>query len=149
MTLSKAAAPQPRSALQAATLKHMKAAAAAEQLLRTSRWVDTSGSRTVRRVLNKGEDIVHECLVPKKEIWDGKQVRLMSCGILPTSSPSVGAFPGFLGQFVSLLASLVSFWLLLRIRGFCVLEFVNSAQQQPVCHLMSFFLYFEFISGLD
>ena len=29
---------------------------------------------------------------------------------------------------------------LLRMRGFCVLEFVNSAQQQLVCYLMSFFL---------
>ena len=28
---------------------------------------------------------------------------------------------------------------MLRIRGFCVFEFVNSAQQQPVCYLMSFF----------
>ena len=29
--------------------------------------------------------------------------------------------------------------MLLRIRGFCVFEFVNSAQQQPVCYLMPFF----------
>ena len=29
----------------------------------------------------------------------------MSCGILPTSSPGVGAFPGFPGRFVPLLAS--------------------------------------------
>ena len=93
----------------------------------------------MRRVLNKGEDIDYEFLVPKKENSDGKQVRLMSCGILPTSSPDVGAFPGFPGRFISLLASLVSLWMLLRIRGFCVLEFVNSAQQPPVCYLMSFF----------
>ena len=48
------------------------------------------------RVLNKGEVIVYEFLVPKKNL-DGNQVRLMSCGILPTSSPGVGAFPGFPG----------------------------------------------------
>ena len=29
---------------------------------------------------------------------------------------------------------------MLRIRGFCEKEFVNSAQQQPVCCLASFFL---------
>ena len=103
----------------------------------------------MRRVLNKDEVIVYEFLESKKENLDGNQVRLMSCGILPTSSPGVGAFPGFPGRFVPLLASSVSLWMLLRIRGFCVLEFVNSAQQQPVCHLMSFFLYSEFISGLD
>ena len=74
----------------------------------------------------------------------------MSCGILPTSSPGVGAFPGFPGRFVPLLASLVPSRMLLRIRGFCVFEFVNSALQQPVCYLMSFFsVYSEFISGLD
>ena len=93
----------------------------------------------MRRVLNKDEVIVYEFFVPTKEILDGNQVRLMSCGILPTSSPGVGAFPGFPGRFVLLLASFVSLWTLLRIRGFCVLEFVNSAQQQPVCYLMSFF----------
>ena len=58
----------------------------------------------MRRVINKDEVIVYEFLVPKKNL-DGKQVRLMSCGILPTSSPGVGAFPGFLGRFVTLLAS--------------------------------------------
>ena len=62
----------------------------------------------------------------------------MSCGILPTSSPCVRAFPGFPGRFVTLLASSVSLWTLLRIRGFCVLEFGNSAQQQPECYLMFF-----------
>ena len=103
----------------------------------------------MRRVLNKGEVIVYEFLVPKKENSDGNQVRLRSCGILPISSPGVGAFPGFPGRFVPLLASSVSLWTLLRIRGFCVLEFVNSAQQQPVCYLMPFSLYSEFISGQD
>ena len=51
----------------------------------------------MRRVFNKGEVIVDEFLVPKKENLDGNQVRLMICGILPTSSPGVGAFPGFPG----------------------------------------------------
>ena len=96
----------------------------------------------MRRVLNKCEVIVYEFLVLNKENLDGNQVRLMSCGILPTSSSGVGAFPGFLGRFVPLLASFVSLWMLLRIRGFCVLEFVNAAQQQPVCYLMSFFSVF-------
>ena len=91
----------------------------------------------MRRVLNK--DVVYEFFVPKKDNLDGNQVRLMSCGILPTSSPGVGAFPGFPGRFVPLLASSVSLWTLLRIRGFRVFEFENSAQQQPVCYLMSFF----------
>ena len=48
----------------------------------------------MRRVLNKDEVIVHEFLVPKKENLDVNQVRLLRCGILPTSSPGVGAFPG-------------------------------------------------------
>ena len=59
----------------------------------------------MRRVINIDEVIVYEFLVPKKENLDGNQVRLMSCGILPTSSPGVGAFPGFPGRFVPLLAS--------------------------------------------
>ena len=108
---------------------------------------DTSVSRTVRRVLNKDEVIVHEFFVPKKEHLDGNQVRLLSCGILPTSSPGVGAFPGFPGRFVLLPASFVSLWMLLRIRGFCVFEFGNSAQHQPVSDLKSFFQYSEAISG--
>ena len=54
----------------------------------------------MRRVLYKGEDIDYEFLIPKKENLDGKQVRLMSCGILPTSSLGVGVFPGFPGRFV-------------------------------------------------
>ena len=53
----------------------------------------------MRRVLNKDEVIVYEFFVPKKENLDRNQVRLMSCGILPTSSPGVGAFPGLLGRF--------------------------------------------------
>ena len=50
-----------------------------------------------------------------------------------------------------LLASCFFFFcgVLLRIRGFCDLEFENSAQQQPVCCLVFFFLYSESISGLD
>ena len=56
----------------------------------------------MRRVLNKDEVIVNEFFVPEKENLDGNQVRLMSCGILPTSSPGVGAFPGFPGRFVPL-----------------------------------------------
>ena len=82
MTLSKAASSS-ATALRIASsyLKHMKAAAE-EQRLRTSRWVDTQGSRTVRRVLNKGEVIVYELFEPKKENLDGNQVRLMGCGIL-------------------------------------------------------------------
>ena len=101
----------------------------------------------MRRVLNKDEVIVYEFFVPKKENLDGNQVRLMSCGILPISSPGVGVFLGFLGRFVPLLASSVSLWTLLRIRGFCVFEFGNSAQHQFVCYFMSFFQYLEFISG--
>ena len=96
----------------------------------------------MRRVLNTDEVIVYELFVPKKENLDGNQVRLLSCGILPTSSPGVGAFLGFLGQFVPLPASFVSLWMLLRIRGFCVFEFGNSAQHQLVYYLMSFFCVF-------
>ena len=79
----------------------------------------------MRRVLNKDEVVVYEFLVPKRENLDENQERLMSCGILPTSSSGVGAFPGFPGPFVPLLASSVSLWTLLRIRGFCVFEFGN------------------------
>ena len=101
----------------------------------------------MRRVLNIDEVIVYEFFVPKKENLDGNQVRLMSCGILPTSSPGVGAFPGFPGRFVPLPASFVSLWMLLRIRRFCVFELGCSAQHQPVSDLMSFFQYSESISG--
>ena len=59
----------------------------------------------MRRVINKDEVILYEFLVPKSENLDGNQVRLLCCGILPISSPGVGAFPGFLGRFVPLLAS--------------------------------------------
>ena len=62
------------------------------------------------------------------------QVRLSRCGILPTSSPGFVAFPGFPGRY----SLLVFVWLLLRIRGFCDIEFENSAQQQPVWSPMSF-----------
>ena len=47
--------------------------------------------------------------------------------------------PGFPGCFDGVAPNL-------RILRF---EFVNSVQQQPVCYLVSFFLYSEFISGLD
>ena len=43
--------------------------------------------------------------VPQRENLDVSQVRLLRCGILPTSSPGVGAFPGFPGRSVPLLAS--------------------------------------------
>ena len=83
--------------------------------------------------------------VRKKENLDMNQVRLLRCGILPPFSPGFVAFPGspaWLPVFV---------WLLLRIRGFCDIEFENSAQQQPVWSPMSFvfFLFSEFISRLD
>ena len=42
---------------------------------------------------------MYESFVPKKGDMDGNQVRLLSCGFLPTSSPCVGVFPGFLGRF--------------------------------------------------
>ena len=66
---------------------------------------------------------------------------------LTASSPGIGAFPGLPGRFATLPASFVSLWMLLRIRGFCVFEFGNSAQHQLVGDLMSFFQYPESISG--
>ena len=62
----------------------------------------------MRRVLNKEEVVMYDSFVPRKENMDGNQVRLLSCGFLPTSSPCVGVFPGSPGRFVSLLASCVS-----------------------------------------
>ena len=41
----------------------------------------------MRRVLNKEEVTMYESFVPKKGDMDGNQVRLLSCGFLPTSSP--------------------------------------------------------------
>ena len=61
------------------------------------------------------------------------QVRLLRCGILPTSSPG---FVAFLGSHLWLP---VFVWLLLQIRGFCDIEFENPAQQQPVWSPMSCF----------
>ena len=62
----------------------------------------------------------------------------MSCGILSLLL-RVFVFSWFPWPVCSLLACLVTSRMLLRIRGFCVFEFVNSAQQQLVCYLMSFF----------
>ena len=78
------------------------------------------------------------------------QVRLLRCDILPTSSPGVVASLGSLGQSSPLGFLFFFCVVLLRIRGFCELEFEKSAQQQPVwSHVFIVFLYFEFISRLD
>ena len=43
--------------------------------------------------------MVYASFVPKKGDMDGNQVRLLSCGFLPTSSPCAGVFLGFPGRF--------------------------------------------------
>ena len=97
----------------------------------------------MRRVLNKDEVIVYEFLrTNERKIWDVNQVRLLRCEYLSDLPLRM------LVLFLVLLAGLFSSWLfvfplcvvLLRIRGFCDIEFVNSAQQQLVCYLTSFFL---------
>ena len=94
----------------------------------------------MRRAINKDEVIVYEFLVPRKEKLDGNQVRLMSCG---TCRLPLRVLVLFLVSLAGLSSSWLplSLWTLLRIRGFRVFEFGNSAQQQPVCYLMSSFLY--------
>ena len=52
--------------------------------------------------------MMYESFVPKKGDMDGNQVRLLSCGFLPTSSPCAGVFPVSLAGFVPRLASCVS-----------------------------------------
>ena len=52
--------------------------------------------------------MVYESFVPRKGDMNGNQVRLLSCGFLPTSSPCVDVFPGFPGRFVAILASCLS-----------------------------------------
>ena len=56
--------------------------------------------------------------------------------------PGVGAFLGFPGRFAPLLASFVSLWMLLRIRGFCVLEFCefSTATACVLSHVFFFCL---------
>ena len=93
----------------------------------------------MRRVLNKDEVIVYEFLVPMKEKLDVGQVRLLRCGILPISSPVVGAFLVPLAGLFSLLAFLFLCGCFSESEDSVIYEFVNSAQQQPVCYLTSFF----------
>ena len=66
--------------------------------------------------------MMYESFVPKKEDMDGNQVRLLSCGFLPTSSPCAGVFPGFPGRFCPPPGFLCLLVLLLRIRGFLYLN---------------------------
>ena len=101
----------------------------------------------MRRVLNKGEVIVYEFLVPKKENLDGNQVRLRSCGILPFSSLVVGAFPGFPGRFVTFLCFFVDVAPHPRILCTRICEF--STATACVLPPAFFSLYSEFISGQD
>ena len=67
--------------------------------------------------------LCHEFLVPKKENLNGNQVRLMKLWYSDRFPLRVLVlFPGFPGRFVPLLASPVSLWMLLRIRGFLYLN---------------------------
>ena len=96
----------------------------------------------MRRVINKDEVIVYEFLVPKKENLDGNQVRLMSCGILPSSSPGVGASPGFPGLFVAPPGFLFLCGRCSESEDSVYLNLGIQHSKQPVCYLMSFFCIF-------
>ena len=75
----------------------------------------------------------------KKENLDGNQVRLMSCGTLPTSSSGVFFFPGFPWPARPLQVSLTSSLCCSESEdSFQRIEFVNSFQQQPVCRYLFF-----------
>ena len=81
---------------------------------------------------------MYESFVPRKGDMDGNQVRLLSCGFLPTSSPCVGVFLGFPGQFVS-------FWLTVSLGDVApnprilVFEFVGIQHSISLCDISCLF----------
>ena len=100
----------------------------------------------MRRVLNKEEVMVYESFVPRKRDMNGNQVRLLCCGFLPTSSPRVGVFLGFLGRFVSNLASVSLCDVALNPR-ILVFEFVRIQHSISLCDISCHF--FSSLSSLQ
>ena len=93
--------------------------------------------------------MMYESFVPRKGKKDGSQVRLLSCGFLPTSSPCVGVFPGFPGRFCPPSGFLCLLVMLLRIRGFLYLNLweLSTASACVIFHV--FFQFSEITSGQD
>ena len=119
MTLNKAAAPPTRSAMPAATGTY-QAAAAAAQWVKSFAMVDEQGSKVRDGFSTKMEELCANFFVPKKKSWDLYQVRLLRCGILPSSLRVLSLLLVSLAG-LPLLAScfFVFSVVLLRIRGFC------------------------------
>ena len=83
--------------------------------------------------------MVYESFVPRKGDMNGNQVRLLSCGFLPTSFPRVGVFLGFPGPVCPPPGFLRLLVMLLRIRGFCVFEFVGIEHSISLCDISCLF----------
>ena len=119
MALNKAAAPPTRSAMPAATGNIQ--AAAAVQWLRASRWL-TSKDQKIRDGFSTKMKLLCISSYQRKKSWDMYQVRLLRCGILPSSLRVLLLLLVSLAG-LPLLASCFFFFLfrvvLLRIRGFC------------------------------
>ena len=93
--------------------------------------------------------MMYESFVPKKGDMDGNQVRLLTCGFLPTSSPCAGVFPGFPGWFCPPPGFLCLLVLLLRIRGFLYLNLWEFSAASACVIFHVFFQFSETTSGQD
>ena len=118
--------------------------------LRASRWLTSKDQEIRDGFSTKMEVLCTNFFVPKKVNLG--QIRYDCCAV-SSCRPSVRVLLLLLVPLAGLHLLTSCFLLcvvLLRIRGFCDLEFENSAQQQPVwSHVFVVFLYFEFISKLD
>ena len=119
-------------------------AAAAEQWSRASRWLTIKDRKERDGFSTKMEVLCPNFFVPKKNSWDLHQVRLLRCGILPSSLRVLLLLLVSLTG-LPLLASCLFFFfdisvVLLRIRGFCdlICEFSTAtACGSCLCCLLS------------
>ena len=103
--------------------------------------VDEQGSKVRDGFSTKMEELCTNFLVPKKKSWDLFQVRLLRCGILPSSLRVLSLLLVSLAG-LPLLASCFLFVIsvvLLRIRGFCDLILRIQHSNLLVWSLTSFF----------
>ena len=84
MTLNKAAAPPARSAMPAAT-GNISRSSSSRTVVKSIAMVDEQGSKVRDGFSTEMEELCTNFFVPKKKSWDLHQVRLLRCGILPSS----------------------------------------------------------------
>ena len=102
----------------------------------------------MRRVLNKEEVMMYESFIPKKGDMDGNQVRLLSCGFPPTSSPCAGLFSWFPWPVLS------PSWLPVSLGVVApnpriLFEFVGIQRSISLCDISCIFQFSETTSGQD